>query len=268
MQAGTGASGVAIPFIMAWGLSSFNFRTVLRAWGIVMVLFLGPMMFFVKARLPVTLSSTEAQRRRFDYSFVRSPAFLALQTGNIFQGLGYFIPTIYLPSYAHGLGMDDGISTATIALLNTMGVFGCIIVGVLIDRFHVTTVLLILAIGSVLSVFVLWGLSSNAALLLTFSAVYGLFAGPFTTTYTGVVREVRKQVPNAETGLVMGLLAAGRGIGSVASGPLAQALLSGSHGKATVHVGWDTGYWSLILCTGLGVALGGIGFGARRLGWL
>lgn len=253
---------------MSWGLSRFAFRTILRAWGIAVALCLGPMLLFIKPRLPVTLSSGDARRRSFDYRFVLSPAFLALQAGNIFQGLGYFIPGIYLPSYAHGLGMSDAVSTATIALLNTTGVFGCIFVGVLIDRLHVTTVLLILALGSVISVFVLWGMSANVPLLLTFSAVYGFFAGPFTTTYTGVVREVRKQVPNAETGLVIGLLSAGRGIGSVVSGPLSQALLSGSRSKAIINVGYDTGYWSVITFTGVSVALGSFGFGARRLGWL
>jgi MFS family permease len=227
------------------------------------------MLLFIKPRIPVTLSSSTHERRRhFDYGFVLSPAFLALQAGNIFQGLGYFIPGIYLPSYAHSLGMSGAVSTATIALLNITGVFGCIFVGVLIDHLHVTTVLFILALGSLVSVIVLWGLFTSVPLLLTFSAVYGFFAGPFTTTYTGVVREVRKHTPNAETGLIMGLLSAGRGIGSVASGPLSQALLSDSYSKATVNVGYDTGYWSLITFTGVSVALGGFGFWAKRLGWL
>lgn len=226
------------------------------------------MLLFIKPRIPVTLSSTRPERRSFDYAFVLSPAFLTLQAGNIFQGLGYFIPGIYLPSYAHSLGMSGAVSTATIVLLNTTGVFGCIIVGLLIDRLHVTTVLLILALGSLISVIILWGLSTNAPLLLMFSAVYGFFAGPFTTTYTGVVQEVRKQVPNAETGLIMGLLSAGRGIGSVVSGPLSQAFLNGGHSKATINVGYDTAYWSLIIFTGVTVALGGFGFIARKLGLL
>lgn len=253
---------------MSWGLSRFDFRTILRAWGVAVTICLSPMLLFIKPRIPVMLSSSRAERRHFDYSFVLSPAFLTLQAGNIFQGLGYFIPGIYLPSYAHSLGMSGTVSTATIALLNTTGVFGCIFVGVLIDHLHVTTVLFILALGSLISVVVLWGLSTNVPLLLVFSAVYGFFAGPFTTTYTGVVREVRKNVPNAETGLIMGLLSAGRGIGSVLSGPLSQALLNGGHNKATVNIGYDTAYWSLITFTGVSVALGGFGFGARRLGLL
>jgi len=224
-------------------------------------------MVFVKPRLPVTLSSTESSRRRFDYRFVLSPAFIALQAGNILQSLGYFIPGIYLPSYAQNLGMNQASSTATVALLNTMGVIGSISVGFLIDSLHVTTVLVIFALGSALSVLLLWGLCAGPALLLVFSAAYGFFASPYTTTYTGMVREVRRQSPGAETGLIFGLLSAGRGIGSVVSGPLSEALVKSmnAHGGKT---GYDSKYENLIIVTGLSVALGGLGFGARRVGWL
>ena len=106
--------------------------------------------------------------------------------------------------------MDKVSTTATVSLLNVMGVLGCIMVGLVIDRVHVTTVLLVMALGSLLSVFCLWGFANNAQILLCFSALYGFFAGPFTTTYTGVVREVRSHDNSAETGLIMGLLAVGR----------------------------------------------------------
>lgn len=213
------------------------------------------------------MSSTEANRRRFDYRFALSPAFIAFQIGNVFQGLGYFIPGIYLPTYAQEQGMGDTAATATIVLLNVMGVFGSICVGILIDRLHVTTVLLVFAVGSAISVLVLWGLSASQPLLLIFCAVYGFFAGPYTTTWTGVVRDVRKQAPGAETGLIMGLLCVGRGIGSVASGPLSEALLSGKHAIGHGLTGYGSSYMSLIVFTGINVALGGFAFGVRRLGW-
>jgi len=224
-------------------------------------------MIFVKPRLPVTLSSTESSRRRFDYRFVRSPAFIALQAGNIFQGLGYFIPGIYLPSYAQNIGMNRVASTATVVLLNTMGVMGSICVGFLTDSLHVTTVLIVFASGSALSVFLLWGLCAGPALLLVFSAAYGFFAVPYTSTYTGMVREIRRQSPGAETGLIFGLLSAGRGIGSVVSGPLSEALMKSVNANSGT-TGYESNYENLIIVTGLGVALGGLGFGARRIGWI
>jgi len=264
-QAGTGASGAAIPFLMSWGLARFSFRNILRIWAVSLLIFIGPMLFFIKPRLPVTMSN-EAQRRRFDYRFVYSPTFLFLQGGNILQSMGFFIPGIYLPSYARSLGMNGATTTATIAMLNTMGVFGCIFVGFMVDRFHVTTVILVTMVGSAFAVFVLWGLSGSVPLVLLFSAVYGFFAGSFTTTYTGVVKEVREKVPGAEAGLIFGMLSAGRGIGSVASGPLSEALLKDAAGFGKPVLGYGSGYKSLIIFTGISVALGGLGFGARRLG--
>jgi predicted MFS family arabinose efflux permease len=259
---------VAIPFFLSWGLTHFSLKTILRAWGVMMAVSLGSLLVFIKPRVPVTISSTEQSTRRFDFKFALSPAFLALQAGNTLQGMGYFIPGIYLPSYAQALGMDKATTTATVSLLNVMGVFGCIAVGLLVDRFHVTTVLWLLSAGSLLSVIFLWGFSSNAQTLLCFSALYGFFAGPFTTTYTGVVKETRKQVPGAEHGLIMGMLCIGRGIGSIAAGPISERLLKHGGSNSGFGSGYDSQYESLILFTGICVALGGISFGAKRLGWM
>lgn len=161
--------------------------------------------------------------------------------------------------------MNKASTTATVSLLNVTGVLGCIVVGLLIDRVHVTTVLWILAVGSLLSVFCLWGFASNAQTLLCFSALYGFFAAPFTTTYTGVVREVRSNDNSAETGLIMGLLAVGRGIGSVVAGPISERLLSFKASDRGV-AGYEGHYENLILFTGICVALGGVSFGAKKLG--
>ncbi|KAF2100280.1 MFS general substrate transporter [Rhizodiscina lignyota] len=269
MWAGTGASGIFIPYFLAWGLDRYGFRTILRAWGVACFVFLAPMMLLVKPRIPLTLSSSETTMRRFDWRFVLTPAFIIFQIQNIFQGMGYFIPGIYLPSYAHSLGMSKSATTATIALLNSMGVFGCISAGLLIDRLHVATVQVVFALGSALSVFFLWGFSVSVPLLLVFSAAYGFFAFPYTTMYTGVMKEVRRQCPGAEFGLLMGLLSAGRGIGSVVSGPLSEALLKRMDAADDATTGYDSDYVNLIIFTGTCVALGGcFGFGAKRIGWL
>jgi MFS family permease len=235
-----------------------------------MAIFLGPSLVYVKPRIPVTLSSTDYARRRFDYSFIKSPVFLAFQAGNTLQGMGYFIPGIYLPMYSRSLGTNDNTTTATISLLNAISVFGCIFVGFLVDRVNVTVVLFILAVGSFISVFLVWGFSSNAPVLLAFCGMYGFFAGPYTTTYTGVVKEIQRQFPDADGGLIMGLLVMGRGIGSVSAGPISERLLqlANKMPNANVTSGYGSSYEPLIIFTGICVAFGGVGFGAKRLGWM
>jgi MFS family permease len=238
---------------------------MLRVWAISLTVLTGPLLFFVRPRIPTSQSH---QPRRINLSFLKDRTFLFLQLGNVLQGLGYFVPTIYLPTYARSLGLDNAIVTTTVALLNSSAVFGCIFVGVLIDRFHITTVTLISTIGATFSVFVLWGLASSVPLLLTFSIVYGFFAGSFSSTYSGAIKELRKDHSSANPGMIIGMLAAGRGIGSIACGPLSEALLKGNPWQGQAALGYGTGYGALISFTGATAMLGGVSFVARRVGWI
>lgn len=265
MWAGTGVSGVCIPFLMNWGLSKYSFSTMLRVWAIVLVVLSGPLLYYVKPRIPVSAST---HRRRLNFDFLKSTAFWVLQAGNILESLGFFIPNIYLPTYARSLGLSSIAGTVTVSLFNTTSVFGQVILGSLIDRLHVTTVVLISAIGTTLSVFLLWGFAASLPLLCIFSLVYGLFAGGFTSTYTGVIKEIRKTDERAEAGLVFGMLAAGRGIGSVVSGPLSEALLSEKPWVGEAVAGYGSGYGGLILLTGLSAMLSGVSWVWRRFGWM
>ena len=72
----------------------------------------------------------------------------------------------------------------------------------------------------------------------------------------------------AEAGLVFGLLSAGRGIGSVVSGPLSEALLSERPWLGDAVSGYGTGYGGLIVFTGVSAMLGGMSWVGRRVGWV
>ena len=137
--------------------------------------------------------------------------------------------------------------------------------GGIIDRWHISTCLLISTLGSTLSVFFLWGFSTSLPLLLVFCVVYGFFAGSYSTTYPGMMKAVDKSMPGADSTMVFAMLAAGRGIGNVASGPVSEVLLRtsriGSEGL------YGTEYGPLVLFTGISAALGGVSCLGRNLGW-
>lgn len=250
---------------MDWGLNEYSFSTMLRAWSIVLFTLVGPLLYYVKPRLPV---SPTYHSRRLHYGFLRTSTFWILQIGNILESLGFFIPNIYLPTYARTLGLSSLSGTVTVSLFNTASVFGQVILGFLSDRLHITTVILISTVGATLSVFLLWGFSTSLPLLCIFSLVYGLFAGGFTSTYTGSIQEVKRADDRAEAGLVFGLLAAGRGIGSVVSGPLSEALLSERPWVGDAVMGYGTGYGGLIVFTGVSAMLGGMSVVGRTVGLL
>lgn len=250
---------------MNWGLNKYSFSTMLRAWSIVLFVLVGPGLYYLKPRLPVSPTSPT---RRLYWGFLRTPTFWILQTGNILESLGFFIPNIYLPTYAKVLGLSSVSGTVTVSLFNTTSVFSQVILGFLSDRLHITTVILISTIGATISIFLLWGLSTSFPLLCIFSLVYGLFAGGFTSTYTGSIQEVKKADDRTEAGLVFGLLAAGRGVGSVVSGPLSEALLSERPWVGDAKMGYGTGYGGLIVFTGISAMLGGMSWVGRRVGWV
>jgi MFS family permease len=247
------------------GLDRYGFRTILRAWATAVLTLSLPLLYLLRPRLPI---SSTSQSPRLDFTFLRTPTFWLLQTGNILEGLGYFIPSVYLPLFARSLGLSPSTGTVLISLINTSSVLSAIIVGLLIDRFHVTSVILLSTIGSVTAIFLFWGFSSSLPLLCIFASAYGLFAGGFSSTYTGIIKEIKRREESADVGLVIGLLSAGRGIGAVVSGPLSEVLLQSRPWQSTTGLGYGSAYEGLIVFTGVTAAAGGVSFLGRVLGWM
>jgi MFS family permease len=188
-----------------------------------------------------------------------------LQIGNILQSLGYFLPYTYISSYAvQEIGASTTIGTVVLALVNVTSVPGGIVMGSLNDHFPVTVAIFISSIGSALAVFLLWGFASHVPLLTLFSITYGFFAGGFSSTWSGVLTDLKKQSPALDTGFIFGLLAGGRGIGNVISGPLSVAMMT-REGWLGSGERWGYGgeYGAIILFTGATSVLGGWGWFGR-----
>jgi cyanate permease len=177
MWARTRLGGVVIP-LLQFLLNRDGFRTALRVWIVFLFLVSMPLVVFLTPRLSVTGTN----RARIGFTFLQDKSFWILQFGNVMQGLGFFVPSIYLPMYAKQLGYSSAVSALTIILINIAAVIGSISMGYIVDRMHVTTAILISTIGGMLSVFLRRGFSTSLAPLFTFSFVYGLFAGSFANT--------------------------------------------------------------------------------------
>ncbi|CAG8373853.1 unnamed protein product [Penicillium salamii] len=267
MWAAKSITGVVLPFIASACLNKFGSSTTLRAWTVTTLLTTLLALPFMKPRIPISSSATA---RPLDLSFLKQRTFLMLQAGNIIQSFGYFLPTTYLPSYStETIGLSQTTGTMLVSLFNATSVFGGIAFGALCDRFSVTNIMLLSSIGSALSVFLFWGMASSGsdssqtaiALLTVFSITYGFFAGGFSSTWSGVITQIKRDSsPSLETGLVFGLLAGGRGIGNVISGPLSTILLRsgslGDSGSLSGSTGYDTQYGTLIIFTGITAFLG------------
>ena len=131
MWAGTGVYGVCVPFVMNRGPNKYSYSTMLRAWALFLVTLSGPLLHYVKPRIPF---SAATHAHHLDFHFLRTSTFWVLQAGNILQSLGFIIPSIYLPTYARLLGLAPIACTVTVSLFNKTSVFGQFMNGNLVDR--------------------------------------------------------------------------------------------------------------------------------------
>ncbi|KAH7320831.1 major facilitator superfamily domain-containing protein [Stachybotrys elegans] len=275
MWSGTGLGGFSIPMLLEMLLSRYGFRTTLRVWAVALFLLTIPLVYFIKPRLP---PSATTNIKPFQIGFMFKTTFLIYQAGNVLQSLGFFLPGIYLPLYARAsLGAGSLTAATTVLAVNVASVFGCLAMGTLIDKLHVTTCILISTLGAMVGIFLFWGLATNLPVLYVFCVVYGLFAGSYSSTYPGIMRQLSLPSQSAEGGqvgtsfdpiMIFGFLAAGRGVGNVISGPLSEALIRGMPWQGEAAFGYGSGYGPLIAFTGITAGLGGASYLFKRVGWM
>ncbi|OHE95657.1 major facilitator superfamily transporter [Colletotrichum orchidophilum] len=286
MWSGTGLAGVVLPLLMEYLLGSVGFRTTLRLWSGLLFALTAPLAFFIKPRLPVASHTTApaaaaaaagadaTHARPFsNMRFLLSRPFLLHQAANTIEALGFFLPGIYLPSFAQStLGASAYTSALTILLINVASVVGCVAMGTLVDRWSAPSCLLLASGGAALGTFLLWGLSLNLGVLYLFCVVYGLFAGAYTSAWPGIMKTVTEHERSRGRGvdpiMVFGMLAAGRGVGNVISGPLSETLVKGAPWRGDAGFGYGSGYGTLIVFTGVTALVGGATFGWKRFGWM
>lgn len=215
-----------------------------------------PCFFFVKPRLPPAAASA---LRPQDLSFVTRLPFWIFQLGNIGNVLGCFIPALWMPSFANSISLPAYAGPLSLAMYNAGYGIGGILLGSIADRFHVSIAISITTIGGMVAAFVFWGLATSQAMLYIFAILWGISSGGFNATWPACATVMRLDEPlgNVDTGIVIGLMAAGKGIGEVASGPLSAKLLEAgwaTHGLFT----YGTAYGGLVVFCGLTSILGGV----------
>ena len=57
-----------------------------------------PLLYFIKQRFPIDPDRKLSRNQKINPGFLREPVFCSIQAGNIIQGVGCFIPAVFLPS--------------------------------------------------------------------------------------------------------------------------------------------------------------------------
>ncbi|KAK3675126.1 hypothetical protein LTR78_005060 [Recurvomyces mirabilis] len=218
------------------------------------------------ALVPLPPTTRLRRQRNIPWSFLTHRTFYIYSIANIVFSCGYGLPQTYLSIYASQyLHLPAAESAAMIALFNAPGILSCTGFGLLHDKLNVssTVTTLVSAIGSALSVFLLWGLKSNtiAGLLISFAIGFGFFASAYSSTWGGWINEIEKEAAEnneaVNSGMVYGFMNGARGIGYVAGGLSGVGLLQLGAIQASQQWAFGTKYGALILFTGISSAFGG-----------
>ncbi|KAH6874352.1 major facilitator superfamily domain-containing protein [Thelonectria olida] len=278
MWSGTGTGGFAIPLVLQYLLEQYGFRVTLRIWAVALFVLTAPLVYFIKPRVQASVSVRPYTYQQLGFVFDRS--FILYQLASIVESLGYFLPSIHLPAYARSnLGTGSFLSALTVMLINVSTVVGTLILGVLTDKLHPTTCIMISTVGAALGTFFCWGFATNLVTLYVFCIIYGLFAGSYVATWQGIIRQISSapmsRTPSSGHGgnafdpaMILAFLTAGRGIGNISSGPLSELLTKGVSLDGRVMRSWGSGYGTLIAFTGITAVIGGTSFIWKRLGWI
>jgi len=271
-------TGTTCPFLMQAMLDKLGFRKAMWIWaGIVASTSL--VAIACMPMRPTWRSSDQAQRaRKVPWDFLHHKTFYIYGIAIVLQSSGYGIPQTYLNGYAHEVAsLSINTSTLLITLFNIPGIISSTFFGWLSDnrfrRFSANSSTCFSAMASALATFLFWGLAGSAsdsmALLILYSLIYGFFAGGYSGTWGGIIKEMEAEAAERneaiDSGMVYGLLNGARGVGFVGGGLAGVQLLKA--GNSIARFGYDTRYGPLILYTGLATAFGGwsVLFKGKRL---
>lgn len=241
--ASSGVSGIIMPFAIEALLAKYGYQTTLRIITVGLFVLTGPLIPLLKGRLP---PSERSAAGKTNWNALRKPLFWVYCASNVIQGLGYFFPSLYLPSYAAAIGLAPTQGALVLALLSVSQVMGQFSFGYLSDhRVPLNTLILISTLVSGLATLTLWGLAKSLPALIMFALVYGFFGAGYVAMWARMGSAVTEE-PTAAMA-TFSLFCFGKGVGNVAAGPLSAALIRkgvvlGSYGALR--------YMSVIVFTG------------------
>ena len=181
--AATGINGLIMPFIIEILLNKYGYQTTLRAVAVALVVLTGPILPMLKGRLPAAHHST---LRKTDLSFFRKPLFYYYALSNLCQAMGYFFPSLFIPSYATSIGLGPATGALLLALVSLAQFLGQFTFGILSDgRLPLNLLIFLSSFVSAIAALTLWGLARSLAPLVIFSLLYGFFAAGYVVLWVG-----------------------------------------------------------------------------------
>lgn len=245
----SGVSGLILPFALEMSMHRFGFRNTLRGYVLLCILISGPGLFMIKPRSypPAVQEAKEPKNRPStgQYAFLRNPYAYAFALAVLFQGVVFFIPPTFLPSFATSLGMSHAQGDSLLAINSAFQVIGQLLLGHYSDRTHPHIPIAMSTVMSGLGALLLWGPAKTFLPLAAAAAVWGFFAQSFSVLWYRGIQHVTKN--GNELWTMYGLISAERGISMFLQGPISSWLLGDEVEKDVYGIGK---YRAVIIITG------------------
>ncbi|KAJ8098320.1 MFS general substrate transporter [Lipomyces tetrasporus] len=243
ISASSGATGTVMPFIIESLLTKYGHRTTLRASALAMAFLTAPLLPLFRGRLP---PSQFASLSRADWAFLKRPLFWIYGSSILVQGLGFFFPVVFLPSYAASIDISPIKGALLLALMSIAQVLGQFAFGYMSDKnLSVSFLAIACCVAAATASFILWGLAKSMPFLTVFSLIYGFFGFGF-----GTMRVAMGRAASGDPATVFAIYAMYvflQGVGNVLVGPISAALISGAVTRERFGAGK---YGGIVILTG------------------
>lgn len=259
----SGVSGAALPIALQSLLHRYGYQTTLRIIAVGLLVLTGPLIPVLKGRLPDSSNEITAPPKT-DWVFLKNPLFWIYSTSNLAMGLGYFFPSIYLPSYATSNGLSSSQGALLLTIMSVSQVLGQLSFGYMSDRNRIPLNLLIISSAFVAAVatYTCWGFAHTFGVLAVFAIIYGFFGAGYTAMWARMGTSVTSEPASGFA--AFGLLNFGKGVGNVLAGPIGGALLS-TRGAVEKEGYGVAKYETVVLFTGSCMFASAITIGLRYL---
>ncbi|KAK5679598.1 hypothetical protein LTS10_008419 [Elasticomyces elasticus] len=234
----SGVSGMIVPIAVGWMLERYGFRIAMRVYAVAIIVLSGPGLLLIRSRAASAPPSRRSQQEtRTVVKTLRPYAtnihFLIMAAAVFVQGQGFFLPNMYIATFAEGLGLSTSSSSGLLALLALFQVFGQLWQGWVSDKVNIYLPLSISALLPGLGALLLWGPAKGYAYLAFFMVLWGLFSASYSVLFTRMCSFLTEVVDESDDResvnmIIYSFFNFERGVSIVLSGPVSSWLVDQS----------------------------------------
>ncbi|KAF8757291.1 MFS general substrate transporter [Rhizoctonia solani] len=236
----TAVGGLILPLVLPSIIRPYGTSSTLRYLSIVVFALLSAVLPFIRPRLPEDRVRRIAMTSRTKWFTNRS--FWLLLCVTALQGFAYFLPIVYLPTFAQDMMLSDSQASLTLASLMVSS-FNLVLKPAIPDYIPGSSLISRIALGHLSDIlnpwvlatstlaatsaatFVLWGaLVTTIGTLSAYSILFGALAGGFSSLWTGFVRPIARDDTTAATSM-LGMLMLSRVSTALPNSPLYKVIM-------------------------------------------